>query len=131
MKAVDLQLFDEAGGHKLCAASFTVSEEASGRESHPPGYNLWPHTPRGRLETILTYTSTWMELPPEEKQRFESTLKTSWNPTELDTDHSDMNEVGERLYGSNGYGLHQRVYIAAPISYDEDEDDDHYEDEDE
>lgn len=125
LKAVDIQLFDEAG-NKLCAASFAVSEEASGRGSHPPGYNIWPHTPRGWLETIIIYSSTWRELPLEEKQRFKSTLKTSWDPTELDTDHSDMDEVGERLYGSNGYGLQQRVYIADPNSYDEDEDDDDY-----
>ncbi|WP_375769175.1 hypothetical protein NR798_47160 [Archangium gephyra] len=129
LKAVDILLLDEAG-HKLCAASFAVSEEASGR-THLPGDNIWPHTPRGQLVTVITYSSIWMELPPEEKQQFKNTLKTTWNPTHLDTDHSSMDEVGARLYGSNRYGLQQRVYIADPGSYDEDEDedeDDHYDD---
>ncbi|HZU12183.1 MAG TPA: hypothetical protein VFB58_05025 [Chloroflexota bacterium] len=93
-------------GKKIRAAKYTVSTSAHGWTTQRPGSNLWPNTPTGSLNIIVSTTDGWETT----QASLGSQLKGSWTTTTEDTTHAALTLTGERRYASNGWGLERGVY---------------------
>lgn len=105
IKSVDVILFDPKGT-KLRAAKYTVSTSAEGWINQRPGANLWPRTPTGRLQIIVSYADGGRE----KKDSLKDKLQISWTPTDEDTTHATLSRLDDRLYVSKGWGLQRGTY---------------------
>jgi hypothetical protein len=105
IKSIDVILFDSKGT-KLRAAKYTVSTSAEGWINQRPGANLWPRTPAGRLQIIVSYADGGRV----KKESLKDKLLTSWTPTDEDTTHAKLSRLDDRLYVSKGWGLQRGTY---------------------
>ncbi|HLJ58757.1 MAG TPA: AAA family ATPase [bacterium] len=89
---VDLILVD-VSGQKVRARAYAVSTEAWDWSVDLPGANLWPRTPAGSLDVVVTHSKSWTSLSAPQRAEFRARneFKISWVPTEArpDTLQSD------------------------------------------
>lgn len=109
LTGVHVRLHDAAGG-LVRAATFTVSEDASGWKVDMPGDNFWPRTPSGSINIVVTCNDTWHSMPEPAKQKFRGSLSRPWGPSDADLSYDDMESEGSRRYASNAYGLQHTSY---------------------
>jgi hypothetical protein len=76
----------DAGGNKIRAAVYSVSEAASSWKSEQPGNNLWPKTVGGSLNVIADMTSAWWNKTDAQRKSFIENhgLNGSWPPSRRD-----------------------------------------------
>jgi hypothetical protein len=103
--AIHVILYD-AAGQEIRAAKYAVSTSAQGWSTQRPGDNLWPRTPVGTLNVIVSTTDSWEAT----LARVKSDLRGTWTTTTLDTTHASLARINERRYASNGWGLERGVY---------------------
>lgn len=101
---------EDADGKIIRAAKYVVSKDASLWTAQRPGNNLWPKTPGGALNPVVTYTNAWQSLTATQQSSFMASLNQSWTDTDIDTSFPNLTRSADRDYASNGYGLRKTIY---------------------
>lgn len=111
LQRIDLILID-ALGQKLRARAYIVSTEAWDWSVDLPGGNLWPRTPGGRLDVVLSYSKAWRELSAAQRAEFQThnQFRNRWFPSTHDLTHAGLTAGPVRRYARNGYGVERRDY---------------------
>lgn len=100
----------DAGKNPVQAAAYEVSTDASSWTPSRPGNNLWPRTPSGSLNVIVSYNKNWSKLTATSKATFEASLNLRWSDSDIDISFPRLNSSTDRKYASNAYGWDKRVY---------------------
>jgi hypothetical protein len=98
-------------GTPLRAAKYTVNENGTAISGDRAGGNDWPDQPNTSLTIILSYSTRWGQLTPNQRQEFENqNLRLTWSPTSVDTNFPLLSRQASQVYGSNGYELKKENY---------------------
>jgi len=106
---VDIVLRD-ASGRTVRAQRYVVSTDALLWSAQRPGNSLWPWTPGGSLDVVVSYTTKWRALSAEAEAAFRRALWLLWTNTDIDTTYPQMTGQVDRRYASNGYGLERTTF---------------------
>lgn len=111
LQAIDIILL-AADDTKLRAAKYTISITAAGWANDRPGNNLWPRTPSGTLQVVVTLSPAWSRLSDLEQRRVreQQGITGDWPPTNVDTSHRELVAAADRRYASNGFGAEKTSY---------------------
>jgi hypothetical protein len=109
LAAVTVHLRD-ARGRDLRAATYEVNTNAVGLAATRPGGAMWPDTPGGTLDVVVSYTAEWRRLPASRKESFRSDLQLGWGLCNTDTSFPGLVRTADRSYVSNGYGLNRSTF---------------------
>jgi hypothetical protein len=108
---VDIVLRDSHGA-TIRAQRYVVSTNAALWSAQRPWNSLWPWTPGGNLNIVVSYTTKWQGLPADAKSDFRRrSLLLSWTNTEINTAYPDLTGQVDRRYASNGYGLERITFM--------------------
>lgn len=113
LRTVDIALLNKSGEKVLRAAKFKINEGGSSSESDRAGRNNdWENIEDTRLTVILSYTSKWHALSPQEQRDFENdrNFKINWSPTSIDNSFTHLSNSNAQLYASKGYELQKTNY---------------------
>ena len=105
-------ILKDAAGNKVRAASYKVSDSASGWNSDRPGNSLWPQTPGGILWVLANLSSQWWSKTSAEKDEYRQKrgLNSPWDPTTEDLSLAGLAVTSGQRYASNGYGWQRTNY---------------------
>jgi len=97
-------------GVPIRAAKYEVSTNTGTLKADRPGNFLWPRTPGGELNLLVTYTKLWIDLSPIQKAAFKKQLFGTWGPSDVDPDFPMLTRSHDRSYVSNGYGMNKSTF---------------------
>jgi hypothetical protein len=105
-------ILKDAAGNKNRAASYKVSQSASGWNSDRPGNSLWPRTPGGTLWVLADLSSDWWNKTSAEKDAYRQKwgLNSRWDPTTEDLSLTGLSASSGQRYASNVYGWQRTNY---------------------
>jgi hypothetical protein len=87
------------------AARFTPSADASGWTSSRPGGVRWPRVAGAEVRVVIKWAGG---CTPEAKAAIKQKLRISWGPTDVNTDHANLNDNSSRDYASNAFGMRRK-----------------------
>lgn len=108
LKEVQVVLF--SGQQKQRATTYLINSQNERRVTDRPGAAIWPKVYNPHLTVILLYTPAYHALTEQQRQQVAATLKCSWSPSSVSTDHRDLRASGERGYNSNAFGFERKDY---------------------
>lgn len=111
LHSVDIVLLD-ANEKVIRATKFVVNANGTATSSDRAGGNDWTDIPNTQLSVILSYTSKWHNLTPEQKLKFQSDSKFefTWVTSNIDNSFPHLNQSQGQLYASKGYELQKSIY---------------------
>jgi len=111
LKKVHIILKNSAG-EQIRGTIFTVSVDAGTWGNDRPGDGLWPKTPGGFLNVVVTNTLEYSSKSYEEKVKFcaDNGFRDSWTSSKEDTTFAKLTGSQGQKYQSNGYGMERKNY---------------------
>ena len=106
LAVVHIQLFDHSG-NKIAAHKYDV-KGIGNWDQNRPGANNWPHTPKGILNVIASYSNT--ETAHQLKRN--GKLRLKWTQSKASLDYSGMRQESSRQYSSGSYGWERSSFSA-------------------
>ena len=101
---VHVQLYDRLG-RRVRAHRYRIQNNVNWNTQRPSD-NKWPCLPDGQLHIVvkLSNNNAWDQLKNSGK------LKVNWGDSGLDTQYTEMRNIGDRKYASSSYGWQRSSY---------------------
>lgn len=113
LDTVTITLNNSNSGVAIRAAKFTVNSNGTATSSERAGSNNdWENSDNTNLSVILSYTSKWHNLSPNEQTTFRQThsFKIGWVSSNVNTNFPHLTSNNAQLYASKGYELQKTNY---------------------
>ena len=113
LKSVDIVLKNNYSGTVIRASKFIVNSNGAASTGERAGQNNeWANIPNTSLSVILSYTQEWLNLPDENKRKFQTdnSFKIGWVTSTIDNTFPHLNSSQAQLYASKGYELQKNNY---------------------
>ena len=113
LKSIDNVLKNNDTGSVIRASKFIVNSNGTASTGERAGQNNeWANIANTKLSVILSYTQEWLDLPEENKRKFETdnSFKIGWVASTIDNTFPHLSSSQAQLYASKGYELQKNNY---------------------
>ena len=113
LNTVDIALIRDSDDRVLRASKFQINEDGNSGDSDRAGRNNdWQNIDSTHLTVILSYSSKWHRLTPQQQKDFQNNndFKVSWSSSSINNSFPHLSNSNAQLYTSKGYELQKTNY---------------------